>query len=115
MLVAWMMIFAHSIIPHNHIQDNIYGCHELVHNSSPSEPDSSSSAEFRNQPVNVKICHVTDFLFKNLTPDNLIIHTTREADICPVYITGQALIFEEPYSFSDHFYGSDFLRAPPAA
>lgn len=112
---AWMMIFAHSVIPHNHPDENINGCHELVHKTSPDENDVNGPVKFKNQPEDIDVCHISNFLYHQFGQDNFFYGNYRDISFNPSTIAEHILSLYKQAFFSDHSVGSTSLRAPPVA
>jgi hypothetical protein len=113
LLTAWTMIFAHSIIPHNHPAEYITGCHELLHKTAPVENDCNGLHKFKNQPEDIKVCHISGFLFQQFNQDNYYFKYTWDNTINPVSIAQPFLHSFKQDFVSDHSVGSTSLRAPP--
>jgi len=113
--LVWLVIFAHNIIPHNHLLENSDGCHELVHEITADYDDCDISCQFETQPGEVNVCHFSNFLFNQFNQDNIIISTPRDTHYYPIKITEAVLVQKtEPFS-SEPYHGSYSLRAPPSA
>jgi len=115
MLLAWLMIFTHNIIPHNHAIENQTGCHELVHGSHTAGNDCNGPLKFKSLPEEVKVCHLTTFLFHQFNHDTIICRTHTDSDITPVTLSGYATENTLLIAISDYYYGKTSLRAPPIA
>lgn len=117
--LAWVVIFTHNIIPHNHVPDSFEGCHELVHDvkacTSNIDIDSDTHYQYISQPEEIKLCHFSNILFGQLGQDNVLFSTTREYNIIPAIIIGSVLVSKSELFLFRPFYGSSSLRAPPVA
>jgi hypothetical protein len=113
MLVAWMMIFMHNIIPHNHIDDNITGCHDVIQKTAPDNNKSDVTKGFTNQPCDVTVCHISGFLFHNFNQENLLNGTSQELNLNPLRIADPVIACENQSYISDHPEGTFLFRAPP--
>ncbi|MCJ7448834.1 MAG: hypothetical protein MUO72_14195 [Bacteroidales bacterium] len=114
-LLSWMLIFTHNIIPHNHANENLTGCHELVHNSHTTGNDFTGPLKFKSQPEEVTVCHITTFLFHQFNQDTIICRTDSDSNIPPISLSGYASGKTFRIAISDYFNRIPFLRAPPAA
>lgn len=113
LFVAWLTIFVHSIIPHNHIEEN-HGCQYLVHYSHETSVDQDGSVKLLNQPENIKVCHLSGLLFQNPAPENLLLHTTGIVSILS-YSPGITIIFDPVQNIITGISPSFVsLRAPPS-
>lgn len=114
-LLAWLVIFVHSTIPHNHIYENIGGCRELIHNSNPGTDDPVRSLKAVTQPSDEKVCHISNQLFSNFNHDNLIIHFVQDFIFNSESLIDPVLSITDQSYISDHFHGTTSFRAPPTA
>ena len=111
-LLAWAMIFAHSIIPHNHFE-NLQGCDELVHNSFLCSPDDDKSLKLENERSELQVCHLSNSLFNIFNPEIFLAFPGRDINFVPVSLaTGIIPVSGQSY-ISDHLKSAGFLRAPP--
>jgi len=113
--LAWIVIFAHNIIPHNHLSDNFEGCRELIHEVNASKKVGDTHFQLKNLPEGVNSCHFSNILFNKLCQDNVLFSTSREDHIVPVTIISSVLVNKSELFLFRPFYGSSSLRAPPAA
>jgi hypothetical protein len=114
LLLAWVVIFAHSVIPHNHIDENFQGCKEPVHNLFSFSHVEDRSLRLDNEHSDLKTCNLLNSFFHTFNPETFLAFSYRDTGFstsCP----GTSIITDNDYSyFSDHLKGTDFLRAPPA-
>ncbi len=112
--LAWMLIFVHNIIPHNHIQDNITGCHKLIHTANLSENDCNGPVKFNQEPGDINVCHISNLLYHQFTTDTFLSCSDKIADYSTVNQTSiRIFITDEPF-IRDFHYGSGPLRSPPS-
>lgn len=113
LLLSWVVIFAHSIVPHNHHEADAAGCYNLVHSHSSEENQSDNIIRIVELPCEENVCHLNGFEYFQLNTDNLFILNDKAS---------QAYTCEIPYrtSFqgsagfvSDPHLGKPALRAPP--
>jgi len=113
-LLSWIMIFAHGIIPHNHVDAN--SCHAgFIHTLLNHHNSENGSPEFRELCCDYESCSISNILFQKLgtdgnpvLPENrlYIYHTTPSCQ----------LIVESDQQIPDRSLpGSALLRAPPTA
>lgn len=115
LLTAWMMIFAHNIIPHNHPDECVTGCHELVHKTNPVESDSDSLHKYKSQTEDISVCHISNFLFQQFSQDNFYFRYDSELSFNPSVIPVDFSFTSTQEFISDPVIGSTSLRAPPVA
>jgi hypothetical protein len=113
LFMAWLTIFAHAIIPHNHIEDNP-GCHNLIHNSHEASSDNDNSIKYSSQPDDIKVCHLSGFLFQNFTIDNLLLHKADNVSIIPVCREVKILFDPDPNIVIEISPSFVSFRAPPS-
>jgi len=109
------MIFAHSIIPHNHIENDISGHSGLMHSSFHHHDECGLDKEFHSQCEDITACHVSNFLFHQFNQDNLIIQTSKETNISSDFLSDQIIFGTDQHFISDNYFGSASLRAPPVS
>jgi hypothetical protein len=114
-LLAWLTIFVHNVIPHNHIDENIAGCHELIHNFPDGTGDASKTSRYVNQPGEITVCHLSNFLFHNFNQENLYTPASQRVAFNPSGLQENICVFPEEKHISEHYPGCFLLRAPPAA
>ncbi len=113
-LIAWLTIFAHNVIPHNHDDDNFPVCNELSHNSVPTQSDRDIFIKIDNVHSDQKVCHLSNFLFHNLSTEAFLAYSQRDIDFNPES-RRSGIFYDSNHSLiSDHFKGTTCLRAPPA-
>ena len=112
--LSWLMIVAHSIIPHNHIEKDISDYAPNLKQCIHHHEEGGSSGIFHGQCEDINSCHISNFLFPIFNQDNLIIQCSRDINVYSAFLTGH-IIFDTAQDFIiDNFYGSVSLRAPPA-
>lgn len=114
-LLAWSFMFLHNIIPHNHLNNNISGCHELVHNTSSEKHHCEGVSEYKELPEEITVCHISGFLFHQLNTDNLLLAKFTFNNFEPVLNTVCKVTPVADTHVSDPYYGTFSLRAPPEA
>ncbi len=110
-----MSIFLHNSIPHFHIDENQVLCHELIHNAGMDTDDADLSVRFVNMPSDIKVCHISGFLFHSFNPDNLIFHQTKEINFSSESFRSPFVIVHDRALIPENYHGSTSFRAPPAA
>jgi hypothetical protein len=113
-LIAWLTIFAHNVIPHNHADENFSVCNELSHNLVPCPSDEDKSIKFDNVHSDQEVCHLSNFLFHNFSPEAFLAYSQRKINFNPE-CKGTKIFSGGDHSYiSDHLKGTTCLRAPPA-
>ncbi len=114
LLLAWLVIFAHGIIPHIHAEDSCPTMGENCHSSHAIDLQASSAA-FVSQPAGEKVCHLSGLMFQNFNPENLFTHSQGEIVFMPVLNRGKIYIHLSDSFISSHGFSSVSFRAPPQA
>jgi hypothetical protein len=114
LLLSWSVIFAHSIIPHNHHDLDYTGCYNLVHTIDYSDYSKDNITRFDIKPLEETICHYSGFVFFQLNTDNLIISSNKTASSDSFEIVSYFNIQNSFGYISDPHLGKSALRAPPA-
>jgi len=91
-MLAWFIIFMHGIIPHNHLQENFNGCHELLCKVTPEKGICDLSSKFKHPPADEEVCHFSSLLFNNLTQDNFLISTNKETHFYQVSLAKSDIV-----------------------
>jgi hypothetical protein len=112
--LAWCVIFAHSIIPHNHVSENFVGCHTILHSISAASDHYDGHQEFENKQEETNLCHLSNLLFQQFNQDNILIATTREDHLYPIIVVGSVPENRNDLFVISPYYGSSSLRAPPS-
>lgn len=112
--IAWCVIFAHSIIPHYHLEDHDPGCHKIFH-SIFLENENKPGFRSLSPNSNSSVCHFPGLVFHNLYTDTLF-YPGITGNIL-ILLNTQKIIFSEKSErfISDAGLGSNSLRAPPSA
>jgi hypothetical protein len=113
-LIAWATIFAHNVIPHNHIYENFSGCNELMHGNVSCSDDADRSSRLYNEHSDSKVCHLSNFLFHNLSPEAFLAYSFRDMNFNPESQGTKIYSGGDHSCISDHLKGTTCLRAPPA-
>lgn len=113
--LAWIVIFAHSIIPHNHHSEYLKGCHNIIHNVTIFSHCSDKTLHIDKKPSEGKVCHFSGLIYHHLNSDNLVFPAEKEVYILPVITEGSVLIHKSTLFFSDPYLGNSSLRAPPVS
>lgn len=109
--LAWMMIFAHGIVPHNHIDADAGEYTGYHHNHQKS----GEAAEFRQICTDAGTCSISNILFQKFaSDDNSLIPENN--DIIGPFLPAERYIptrdRQNPSGILPQFV---FLRAPPLA
>jgi hypothetical protein len=113
-LIAWMTIFMHNVIPHNHIEECLAVCQGTNDRSAGDSHVAAGITQLGSQSSESTVCHASSLLFHNLSQENLVTRASEE--LIPEPNIMAAIIFpvgEQSY-FSNHPENSLLFRAPPA-
>jgi hypothetical protein len=119
--VAWLIIFMHGVIPHNHHQEHASGCVEIYHcchegdheteNTGNTAETVTGSADSEEKHF---ICHFNTAPFHPLDNDTPFFHKDNRSSQ-PERSEPQihSTYYSQPF-ISSHLFRPDNLRAPPA-
>jgi hypothetical protein len=114
-LLAWGLIFAHSIIPHTHLDDCTANCCESTHESCPVNEGQGSLPEFLSHPGDLSVCHLSGFIYHQFDQDNLISSHNENSIISPYSQVTEINFHSSEAVPAEHLNGSASFRAPPLA
>jgi hypothetical protein len=112
-MLAWAIIFMHSIIPHNHVDDSVKGCSTLIHNVSSCGADENQSLKVEKEHSDQRICHLANSIFSSHNSEIFLAYSFRDLKFIsdsPCFEINTGLHFSY---ISKHLRGTEFLRAPP--
>lgn len=109
------MIFAHSIIPHNHIDDDCCLHAGYVHSALNHHNHNSSVAEFSSYTSDFASCSISNILFQKFSPDENIIIVEEISASAPVVVFSRIIPGDNQQSISGADTNTTLLRAPPMA
>jgi hypothetical protein len=115
MVLCMLIILAHSIIPHNHAENNpalLHG-HDFI--TLCSHDANAVTAEFHDQCEESPVCRISGLLFHQLSQDNLPAPSDSPDFAFLVWEIESSLIFIDQYFYRELLPGSTLLRAPPSA
>jgi len=114
-ILAWVMILSHNIIPHNHLQEENTAFPDagFICDISPDN-HSDLSIKFMVTPDDGNICQISNILFNNFNPDNLVLVSLTDYNIGIFPEINPAIINPEPLFMFNYYNGSTSLRSPPS-
>ena len=121
MLLSWMIIFLHGVIPHNHHPSQKAGCHHIVHNAPLSNEHHQDCDKAHEKTIlytahsheSETICHFSTSLFQNLQIDSLfIVKSVWNQAYTEVPLTG-LLYYTPGFKKPPAYQNCRLLRAPP--
>jgi hypothetical protein len=115
MMLAWGMIFMHSVIPHIHLDDCNASCYSQDHRTLKSFSHEESNLSFSSKPGDTRVCHISGFLFHQFNQDDLISGTYSLTGLCQIIPVRSYTFKDQSFSIPDNFCLSLSLRAPPLA
>ncbi len=115
--IAWMLIFLHAIIPHNHSDDICHLNNNIIHSESGDNVNTENdNTVWLSQPGNHhgNICHFSTNLFLKVIPDHLFT-ISSVPDITSVRFNIITTVTHiESYCNGPPLITSRTLRAPPS-
>ncbi len=111
---AWLLIFAHGIIPHNHIDEDLCNHAGYIHESHDPGAD-SKSVEFRSLCHDYESCNISNILFQKFSSAEDPLLSESRTSYIPIATSGWYILKYDqqiPDAFAP---GSGQLRSPPVA
>lgn len=112
MLLAWFVIFAHGVVPHNHLDDPSSVCHHLLHSTGAEDNQSGDLVRTDGEQQGKRACHYSGFVFHQLS-DNIILNSDKPGFIKPPEIYTSNNFHSTELFISDPYWCNSALRAPP--
>lgn len=114
-LLAWLVIFAHNVIPHNHADENSVCISNYTgfHQSGTGNP--SGAAVLTNEPAEGAVCHLSNLLFHSFSPENLFTCSLKKVDFTPSSRAEKIELSSNHSYIEDDCPGNSLFRAPPEA
>ncbi|HVN57206.1 MAG TPA: hypothetical protein VMT63_02815 [Bacteroidales bacterium] len=115
LLLAWLIIFAHGVIPHNHSDEASCSPCSARHESGTGH-NRQGSISTGSLHSDENVCHLLNILFQNFNPDNLCTHFSKEpAQPVNNCSTGKIYIHFSDSLVSSSCGSTALFRAPPLA
>ena len=111
LFVTWAIIFAHSIIPHNHHHESVEECKSHSCSSLSGIATFYSSHDHNNEDSNHCHFNINTTLTKFVDSPNIFFYST--SIIIPVYTKIQTIHFTNQNLLLKHFYFDSFTRRGP--
>ncbi|MGQ9620159.1 MAG: hypothetical protein ACUVTX_04155 [Bacteroidales bacterium] len=114
-LFAWLIMFLHNIIPHNHVDEQPYYCHNLIHNISRVNHNHGQETELNARSDNQsKVCHFSPvFCHPQYFGEQTILTSLSSFEISFTDISEKFHIPDQDEICNPFLKGSHLLRAPP--
>ncbi len=111
LLLAWTIIFAHSIVPHHHHAENSHT--ECNHHAQNINFEESTEIHDCNQDGNDHVCHFHVEVLTKVSIDNIFIADTED-----VFLNYLSVFEINKNNFNSNFVFQDiptsnYLRGPP--
>jgi len=113
LLLSWVVIFAHSIVPHNHHEADAAVCHNFVHSHSSVDNQTDNILRIEDLPCGENVCHLNGFEYFQLNSDNLfLLHDKTSSE--NIYELSVRISIQRSFEFVSYPHlGKPALRAPP--
>ncbi|MFN8211863.1 MAG: hypothetical protein U0T33_12980 [Bacteroidales bacterium] len=115
LLVAWMVIFTHSIIPHSHADECLADHGEAIHSISTAQVSHDNSVKISSKPAEEKVCHLLNQVFQSFNPENSIPISEGSISFVPAFKPGKIYVVLSNSFSSSYTVSSEPFRGPPAA
>ncbi|NMB52780.1 MAG: hypothetical protein GX999_10665 [Bacteroidales bacterium] len=107
--LSWLMIMAHSIIPHNHQESNLCMLSKHSH-AAPIMND-----EYHSHTEGHEVCQISSILYHQIAQDNLFIESSSNDYSFPELWEELTADNNKHSFYRTCYYASASFRAPPAA
>lgn len=114
--MAWVVIFLHSVIPHQHQHDTYSEIKSIVHFTSSEHNNSQilNSLGIHDSDHD-NVCRYADNLFHQLNSENLLPVLTINIHIIPSTDLDNNLCYDKEAVIPDFILYPNSLRAPPVS
>jgi len=108
-ILSWLMIMAHNIIPHNHHENDFCKLNEHFRTQG------ILNDEFHTQGNHYEVCRIAGLLFHQLSHDDLFPEKNNNEYLFSALREDIITDNNKHFFYSHRFSASVSLRAPPAA
>jgi len=122
MMIAWLVIFLHAVIPHNHHDQQQPDCQSICHHQNSNI---TKESEVKKSMVSVlkpmaekhesQICHFSTDLKHETSPDTFFFNADVVFIIHPATRIISTKNIYDQWAATDHQFRLKPLRAPPLA
>jgi len=114
--IAWMIIFMHGVIPHNHQQEHKGDCNSVIHCCHDSEPGDVSIHfnETTHNDHHHLICHFNSGLYNHIDTDNHFLKAEKESFLPPADEIFKTFIISSCSFAEQDRHTPDNRRGPPS-
>jgi hypothetical protein len=113
MLLAWGMIFAHSVIPHNHADECSGNCGDTSHESWPIPDNHGTLPQILSHTADLRVCHLSGFIFHQFDQDNLVTGNCDNIIVSPLCRKPSYIPHTAESIVTEHWNALASFRAPP--
>lgn len=112
-LLAWLTLFTHNVIPHNHAHEHFVTFSHYAHDPVSCNDNEELSAKTYRGHCSEPVCSSLNLLFHTLNPELFMANSFRDLNFYPEW-AGSEIYFKSNDSLSPgKLKGPSFLRAPP--
>jgi hypothetical protein len=115
LLLAWIVIFAHNVIPHNHSDEYTTCSHQIINCNDDRSNLAERTVTIQNRPAGDTVCHLSNLLFHSFNPENLFNCSLKKVDFIPCSHAEKIVITNSNSDYSENSPGISLFRAPPSA
>jgi hypothetical protein len=113
-LLAWLVLFAHSIVPHNHLQEQNCGFKSFIHDFCLVVGTDKCELNIGTPGTdNEKVCHFTNNLFHQLNSDVILVASDETGSLNNSDEKNFFMLYEKDQVAPDYILYPNSLRAPP--
>jgi hypothetical protein len=112
--LAWLVIFAHSLIPHNHLQEYYKELNNMIHLFGHAADCEDYKVTLESLTTeNENVCHLSENLFHNSGCEGIFLTSENITHITRFIESGIAYYFDKNKIITGFNLYSNSLRAPP--
>jgi hypothetical protein len=113
LLLAWLVIFVHGVIPHHHVDEDFSDCQNILQPAYQDVGHDNQADTYKRLPAEETVCHYSGLIFSHLNSDDQVFFSEAPIFLCPVGFFTQEIITTNFLIENDPQTGISFLRAPP--
>jgi hypothetical protein len=113
LLLSWLVIFAHGVIPHHHVDELLPDCHRIFHTVSADNSIDEILCGYKTTPFQETVCHYSGFIFGHMGSDNQVLLSEGTVFMSPSESLTDGILYTTIFFKTDPHSGISFLRAPP--
>lgn len=113
LITAWFMLFAHDVIPHNHVYDEAHQCVHETCTGDGYQITTHLSFKAQGSGPDQHICRISNLLFHTLHPEIIFAELSRDFTFGPADTACELINNNSALRKFCNLRGTSLLRAPP--